>query len=515
MHNGIVIHSQSVLLSLAVGLLGLAGCAAEGEAVDVAQEEASSGVASEAPATAGPLDIDPAALSQEEKYELVLEWLGFSPEGAVMTDRGMVVEGDILILEDALGGYIQRMMQPADKQQKAYLCVGNETTADGNSCQLTANDVIDSVNSISLDIDPATPAPWVTAMRTAAAVWSSQHHDGQPVRISIDAEGKRSTRWTIDVEPGDLSYWGALAQSSYPFYVPQSGGNIAIHPGSLIILSTDYSAYSQEDLHATAMHEIGHALGWAHPGNSNHLPGTAQWPTNTNFPACGDGYETVMCTLGFNPGNFLSEDDSLSAEMLYPHVRTFDLPNWSWGFCSTNEPCDVGEGDCDSDAECKGFLICNHSSLSVDSYGAPSTGDVCTPPFSALNDGSVGCTGNGSWNRCLAADCPCGVGSGDCDSDAECGGGLLCGEENGPAVGFTSTMDVCVHARPPGCARMDRGSLDWNLCSEDCPCSYGEGDCDYDDDCFGGLVCGQNVGASFGLRSDFDLCVAASELPNL
>jgi len=63
--------------------------------------------------------------------------------------------------------------------------------------------------------------------------------------------------------------------------------------------------------------------------------------------------------------------------MLYPHTRTYYVTSWDWNFCSTNQPCDVGEGDCDSDAECKGYLICNQTSAAVDRYGAPSTGDVC------------------------------------------------------------------------------------------------------------------------------------------
>ena len=38
----------------------------------------------------------------------------------------------------------------------------------------------------------------------------------------------------------------------------------------------------------------------------------------------------------------------------------------------------------------------------------------------------------------------------------------------------------------------------WSYCSSSCPCDAGEGDCDYDTDCRGSLVCSQNVGAAYG-----------------
>ena len=30
------------------------------------------------------------------------------------------------------------------------------------------------------------------------------------------------------------------------------------------------------------------------------------------------------------------------------------------GCCATDEPCDEGDGDCDSDDQCSGSLICGH-----------------------------------------------------------------------------------------------------------------------------------------------------------
>jgi hypothetical protein len=213
-----------------------------------------------------------------------------------------------------------------------------------------------------------------------------------------------------------------------------------------------------------------------------------------------------MC-LGNNERTFLSDDDILGAQTLYPLGAQFDLTAWSWSFCSADLPCNVGEGDCDSDAECAGYLVCLKTSDAVDLYGAPSTGDVCAPPPTSMNDGGGSCSTSFTTSRCINSACPCGVGMGDCDEDQECGGGLVCNHNNGAAAGQPESWDLCVHPRPPGCDAMDKGDLDWSLCTPSCPCSLGEGDCDTDNDCIGELVCGQNVGASFGVTSSFDLCI--------
>ena len=47
-------------------------------------------------------------------------------------------------------------------------------------------------------------------------------------------------------------------------------------------------------------------------------------------------------------------------------------------------------------------------------------------------------------SECCSVDHPCGLGQGDCDKDSECSGGLVCGKDN-CGVGFNSTTaDCCV-----------------------------------------------------------------------
>ena len=52
------------------------------------------------------------------------------------------------------------------------------------------------------------------------------------------------------------------------------------------------------------------------------------------------------------------------------------------------------------------------------------------------------------WNSCCTEDYPCGEGYGDCDHDAHCLDGLVCGKDNckslpGPKYSFSSWMDCC------------------------------------------------------------------------
>lgn len=47
-------------------------------------------------------------------------------------------------------------------------------------------------------------------------------------------------------------------------------------------------------------------------------------------------------------------------------------------------------------------------------------------------------------------------------------------------------------APPPAkrCSGVD--GTDWNCCSSSNPCDIGGGDCDYDSDCTGSLICGRD-----------------------
>ena len=134
------------------------------------------------------------------------------------------------------------------------------------------------------------------------------------------------------------------------------------------------------------------------------------------------------------------------------------LPNGrSTGECCTSDyPCNVGEGDCDDDNDCIGDdLFCDK----IHRVSCPSGFLSDNPNHDCCYRNSTGCdlisyldwedsgaSGN-LWNGHKTGSCcqisdPCNVDEGDCDSDADCMDGLYCGVDNCP-FGFPSDHDCC------------------------------------------------------------------------
>jgi len=87
--------------------------------------------------------------------------------------------------------------------------------------------------------------------------------------------------------------------------------------------------------------------------------------------------------------------------------------DWS-SYCSNNNPCTLGQGDCDSDDECLGTLVCGTNNCKDFHETAANHTDCCT--------------GTGGPGYCK--DKLCTLGQGNCDSDDECLGYLICGKNN-------------------------------------------------------------------------------------
>ena len=111
---------------------------------------------------------------------------------------------------------------------------------------------------------------------------------------------------------------------------------------------------------------------------------------------------------------------------------------------------------------------------------------------------------------------PCILGDGDCDDDRDCDSSLICGIDN--CASGPSNMDCCtiICTYDSDClnqecntdidqCRLDSYSTDWSKCSQDSPCSDGEGDCDNDWECKGSLVCGNDECGSG--PSNMDCCI--------
>ena len=78
----------------------------------------------------------------------------------------------------------------------------------------------------------------------------------------------------------------------------------------------------------------------------------------------------------------------------------------------------------------------------------------------------------------------CGIGEGDCNTDNDCGGVLMCGKNN------------CMKWRPPGGRWDEEDDCCEKRCTPEHPCKEGGGHCDVDADCQNGekgiLKCGDN-----------------------
>jgi hypothetical protein len=94
---------------------------------------------------------------------------------------------------------------------------------------------------------------------------------------------------------------------------------------------------------------------------------------------------------------------------------------------------------------------------------------------------------------------------GNCDGDDQCLPGLVCGDGLGELYRHPPNYAVCV---PAACASSSRKPMSKSTCSSKCRCPSGMGDCDDTDACLPGNVCASNNGPQFGKPDNWDICVA-------
>jgi len=140
------------------------------------------------------------------------------------------------------------------------------------------------------------------------------------------------------------------------------------------------------------------------------------------------------------------------------------------GCCTEAEPCDEGDGDCDRHTQCKtGFCGSNNCA-----WGG---GDDC-----CVDKSKYRCSGEN--NGCCTVEKPCAENEGDCDDHDQCQAGLICGSGNCP---WGTGDDCCVNVDKFRCKGKGGG-----CCTERRPCGLGDGDCDNDNQCGVGLICGSS-----------------------
>ena len=209
-----------------------------------------------------------------------------------------------------------------------------------------------------------------------------------------------------------------------------------------------------------------------------------------------------------------------------------------YNFCSAQNPCDEGQGDCDNDSECKDSLVCGYNGNDSENcrqiHGnlATADADCCiqnmttnattTPSIKPTSDNTDEekeetlryCSPN------VPEDEKCKEGDGDCDSDDDCKGDLVCGFNNckdHPKYQLDQDFkkrypkaDCCetVNQRIIGnfsCGVNITGNRgNGNILEENNLCGYKEGNCNSESDCKGSLLCGFNNCKDFNDKASED-----------
>ena len=132
---------------------------------------------------------------------------------------------------------------------------------------------------------------------------------------------------------------------------------------------------------------------------------------------------------------------------LHPNSTTTASPRCDGGdsCCSLSNLCNEGEGDCDSHSDCEGDLLCGSNNCNQQNPGYDPTDDCCYDPTTIAGTIVVDRTIDaGPLARIL------GEGEGDCDSNSDCVGDLLCGSNNcDPENPVLSPTDDCCFRPPP------------------------------------------------------------------
>ena len=146
-------------------------------------------------------------------------------------------------------------------------------------------------------------------------------------------------------------------------------------------------------------------------------------------------------------------------------------------FCTKDNQCGHHEGDCDDNNECQHGLQCGTDNCPA-SFDFDTSTDCCYNQ-TLLNIGEhYFCTNDNL----------CGENEGDCDNNNQCQGDLECGTDNCPSyLEFDYSIDCCY--------KKENG--DKNFCYAGHHCGHHEGDCDNDNDCESGLICGTDNCPSF------------------
>lgn len=418
--------------------------------------------------------------SEEARIAAFLGAQGFDTTQISVEDHEIVVEGDIVFDRDELEAQVEAWDE--SHEPRAYY-----------------SGTVDDYKHVCVDPWNVLGNRWgdvIAATLGAVEMWSQNDATMRShVNLGVLGMGGDCSGGTVelvwqDLGARDSNGWVTLANADWP-----SNGTI----GAGVRLNSNPEAdYAWDDAtlsRALLLHELGHSLGFAHPEDRKaagvqHVPGTK----------AGTGYETVMHAAV--PSLPLTDDDIVGLHNRYfddtcfDHNAEFDRSTWSAGVsftaCSDDCPCTIGEGDCDSDADCAYGLECvddpADETLVYFGYSSSSTIDLCLPSeywpdFSFSSawhfDTGVCDAPADTWQSSSFESCA--EGMGDCQGhNAACASGHVCIPDIGWVIGVAADVDLC--------ARYDEHTS--GACKSWDKCGLAEGSCTADDQCLPGLRCG-------------------------
>jgi len=221
-------------------------------------------------------------LTEEEEIIQQLQSEGFDTKTIVFHNDCVIVEDDIVFERSDV-------LAPIDTRSKGY-----------KYSRLVSSS---KVGKIKIRLKGLSSA-WESAFRNAISEWNSVSSCN--IKFTEVSSSLHTNLCTVKME--SMSSSTTFATGNYP----RSTGKI----GRYVKVNSNYSSggYTIETLPSSlkkkiAMHELGHTLGFRHPGDGTHVSGTESEVSNP-------GYNTIM-RQGWILRSTLYSDDEETARTLY------------------------------------------------------------------------------------------------------------------------------------------------------------------------------------------------------